>query len=94
LMLATLGLLGLTDIHQMNGLKNLFAISINGVAAIYFAASGAVTWTVAATMAAGAVAGGLGGAGLAHRLGRGFVRAAVIAIGIGSSFALAVRAFF
>ena len=93
LMLATLGLMGLTDIHQMNGLKNLFAISINGVAAIYFAASGAVRWSVAATMAVGAIAGGLGGAGLAHRLGRGFVRTAVVAIGVGSSVALAVRAF-
>src|SRR5439155_24931542 len=93
LMLATLGLMGLTDIHQMNGLKNLFAISINGVAAIYFAASGAVRWSVVATMAVGAMAGGLGGAGLAHRLGRGFVRTAVVAIGIGSSVALAVRAF-
>ncbi len=93
LMLATLGLMGLTDIHQMNGLKNLFAISINGVAAIYFAASGAVSWSVAAAMAVGAVAGGLGGAGLAHRLGRGFVRGTVIAIGVGSSVALAVKAF-
>jgi uncharacterized membrane protein YfcA len=93
LMLATLGLMGLTDIHQMNGLKNLFAISINGVAAIYFAASGAVAWSVAATMAVGAVVGGLGGAGLAHRLGRTFVRGTVITIGVGSSVALAIKAF-
>jgi uncharacterized membrane protein YfcA len=93
LMLATLGLLGLTDIHQMNGLKNLFAICINGVAAVYFAISGAVVWSDAGVMAAGAVLGGLGGAGLAHRLGRTFVRRVVIGIGIASATALTIRLF-
>jgi uncharacterized membrane protein YfcA len=91
MMLATLGLLGLTDIHRMNGLKNLFAICINGVAAIYFIVSGAVLWPEALVMALGAVAGGFGGAGIAHRLGRTFVRRLVIAIGIVSSLALAIR---
>ena len=36
LMLVVLGFLGLTDIHAMNGLKNFFGISINGVAAAFF----------------------------------------------------------
>src|SRR5687767_5967755 len=40
LMLAALGLIGLSDIHQMNGLKNVLAVGINGIAAIYFALSG------------------------------------------------------
>jgi uncharacterized membrane protein YfcA len=93
LMLATLGLLGLTDIHQMNGLKNLFAICINGVAAVYFAISGAVVWSDAGIMAAGAILGGFGGAGLAHRLGRTFVRRVVIGIGISSAAALTIRLF-
>ena len=91
MMLATLGLLGLTDIHRMNGLKNLFAICINGVAAIYFIVSGAVLWPEAAVMAVAAVLGGFGGAGIAHRLGRTFVRRVVIAIGIVSSLLLTVR---
>ena len=51
LMLAALGFIGLTDLHQMNGLKNLLAICINGVAAIYFAVSGAVIWSDAILMA-------------------------------------------
>src|SRR5665811_220062 len=36
LMLAALSILGLHDIHEMNGLKNILAICINGVAALYF----------------------------------------------------------
>ena len=90
-MLAALAILGLTDIHQMNGLKNLLASFINGVAALYFAVEGAVLWTDAGLMALGSVAGGLGGAFLAHRLGRRVVRQAVIGIGVAASASLLVK---
>lgn len=81
MMLAALGLLGLTDIHQMNGLKNFLAISINGVAVLLFAFSGQVDWVAAGVMAAAAILGGLAGAALAHRLGRRMVNAVVVVIG-------------
>ena len=90
LMLAALSILGLTDIHQMNGLKNLFALSINGVAAIYFIFYGMVYWPDALLMAVGAIAGGIGGSGLARKLGRTAVRRIVISIG----FAMAISLFF
>ncbi len=32
LMLAALSLMGHTDIHQMNGVKNLLAVGVNGIA--------------------------------------------------------------
>ena len=91
MMLAGLAILGLTDIHQMNGLKNVLAILINGVAAVYFAAQGAVLWTDAGLMAVGSVAGGLSAAALAHRLGRRAVRRAVIAIGMAASLSLLLK---
>jgi uncharacterized membrane protein YfcA len=91
MMLAALAVLGLTDIHQMNGLKNLLAILINGVAAAYFMAKGAVLWTDAILMAIASIAGGLGGAALANRLGRPLVRKAVIAIGIAASVSLLLK---
>ena len=91
LMLAALGLIGLTDLHQMNGLKNLLAICINGIAAIYFAVQGAVLWHDAVIMAVAAIAGGYGGAKLAHRLGRQFVRGAVVVIGLTMTIALFLR---
>jgi uncharacterized membrane protein YfcA len=89
LMLAALSILGLTDIHQMNGLKNFFALCINGVAAIYFIFARMVEWPYVLVMAFGAIAGGYGGAGLARRLGRSKVRGIVVAIG----FAMAVSLF-
>ncbi len=91
MMLAALAVLGLTDIHQMNGLKNLLAIAINGVAAVYFVLRGAVLWADVALMAAGSIAGGLGGAALAQRLGRRLVRHAVVAIGVIASLSLLLK---
>ena len=91
LMLAALGLMGLTDIHQMNGLKNFFAVCINIVASAYFIASGRVEWPYALVMIVGAIAGGYGGAGLARKLGRRFVRRAVIVIGLGMAMSLLFR---
>ena len=91
LMLAALGLIGMTDLHQMNGLKNLLAICINGIAAIYFAVSGAVNWRDGVIMALGSIAGGWFGAHMARRLGRVFVRRVVIAIGLGMTFALLLK---
>ena len=91
MMLAALAILGLTDIHQMNGLKNILTTAINGVAAVYFAARGAVLWTDAGLMAVGSVAGGLAAAALAQRLGRRLVRQAVIAIGVAASLSLLLK---
>jgi uncharacterized protein len=85
LMLATLGLMGLTNIHKMNGLKNWGATCINGFAALMFIASGIVEWPVAIAMAAGGLSGGHFGARLALRAGQLWVRRAVVAVGFGAS---------
>lgn len=82
LMLATLGAMGLANIHRMNGLKNWGATCINGVAAATFVVSGSVHWPVAIAMAAGGLAGGYFGARLALRIGQAAVRRAVVGIGL------------
>lgn len=89
IMLAALGLLGVTDILEMNGLKNVFAFFINGVAAIWFAVHGDVAWADAVVLALGGVIGGYGGAGVARRVGRGTVRRTVILIGLAMAASLA-----
>jgi uncharacterized membrane protein YfcA len=91
LMLAALSILGLTDIHEMNGLKNFFAICINGVAALYFIWAKMVYWPDVIIMAVGAIVGGYGGAGLARRMGRVAVRRAVIGIGFGMALSLFIK---
>jgi len=88
LMLAALSLMGHTDIHRMNAVKNLLAVCINGAAAIYFAVFADVIWRDTVIMAAGAIVGGASGAGLALRLGRQTVRRLVVAIGLVSALSL------
>jgi uncharacterized protein len=88
LMLAALTLMGHTDIHRMNGVKNLLATAINGTAAIYFAFHTPVVWSDAVMMATGSIAGGVAGAGVARRLGQNLVRRVVIAIGFVSALSL------
>jgi uncharacterized membrane protein YfcA len=82
LMLATMGFMGQSDIHQMNRLKNLSAVAINGVAGITFALTGQVRWSLALVMMASAVAGGYSSARLAQKIGPVWARRAIVVIGI------------
>jgi uncharacterized membrane protein YfcA len=91
LMLAALSVMGHTDIHQMNGIKNVLAVAVNAVASVYFVISGLVIWSDALVMGVGAVIGGVAGAGLARRVGRTAVRRIVIAIGFGMALSLMLR---
>jgi len=91
LMLAALSLMGHTDIHRMNALKNLLAVCMNGAAAVYFVFTANVVWFDAVVMAVGAIIGGAGGAGLALRLGPRVVRSIVILVGFGSALVLLIR---
>ncbi|HEY3330520.1 MAG TPA: sulfite exporter TauE/SafE family protein [Capsulimonadaceae bacterium] len=83
LQLASLGFLGLTNIHRMNAVKTMTSSFINLVATITFIIAGRVDWKIAGIMTIGAVVGGYGGAGLARKVGQATVRKTVIAIGFG-----------
>jgi len=82
LMLAAYGILGFSNIHQANAIKNLNGMFINGIAAALFIYKGLIDWQIAVLMAAGAVVGGYAGAGVARRLGQKNVRRLVIVIGL------------
>lgn len=93
MMLAVLGVLGLKDIHQMNGLKNIFGSLMNGGAAVYFAFAGLINWRAALLMSVGSIVGGYGAAGLARKLGQKLVRRIVILIGLGMAISLLIRQY-
>jgi hypothetical protein len=80
-MLASLGFLGLTDIHETNALKTVLASLINLVAAIYFIAVGLIDWPKAAVMTAGALVGYFVGAHYAQRIPQRRVRQIITTIG-------------
>jgi uncharacterized membrane protein YfcA len=104
LMLAALGFMGFSNIHRMNGLKNLNGLLINLVAIVIFlmarTAPGQgvgpghdrlVDWSNAALMAAGSIVGGYAGSGTARRIGQQNVRRIVIFIGFALTLSLLIR---
>ena len=82
-MLALLSMMGMENIHSMNGLKTLLATCGNAVAVIIFIIAHAVFWPQALLMVVGAALGGYAGAWFAQKMDPKSVRYVVIAIGYG-----------
>ena len=82
LMLATLGLMGMENIHEMNAMKTLLAAFINGVALVIFVMRDVVAWPQAIVMILGAIIGGYGGAYFARKIDQRWVRGFVIVVGV------------
>lgn len=85
LMLASLGFLGLSDIHEMNALKNVLSSVINFVAAAIFIAYGFIDWPKTGIMTIGALAGYWLGAHYSQRLPQLAVRRLITGIGFAMS---------
>ncbi len=81
LMLATLALMGMDDIHAMNALKTVLASCINGIATVTFIIEGKVVWPEALLMMVGAIVGGYGGAYYARKINQKWIRFFVIIVG-------------
>lgn len=78
LMLATFSLVGLSDMHTMNGLKNVLGAVLNGVAIVAFVFAQEIRFAPALAVAVGGVVGGFGGASIARRFPADRVRGAVV----------------
>ena len=83
IMLALLAIMGMEDIHAMNGMKTLLATCGNGVAVVMFISAHAVFWPQALLMVGGAILGGYGGAYFAQKANPRFLRYLIIGIGSG-----------
>jgi len=81
LMLASLGFIGLQNIHEMNTLKTSLGSLINSVAAIWFIFAGLIDWRRAVIMTGGAVVGYYLGSKLSQRIPQRRVRQIITAIG-------------
>jgi uncharacterized protein len=82
LMLASLGVLGFENIHEMNAVKGVLTFLINLVAAVYFIFKGLTDWPAAGMVAAGAIAGGYSGAHFAQKVHQQTVRFSITAVGL------------
>lgn len=101
LMLAALGFLGFSNIHRMNGIKNINGLCINAVAISFFVfghtlpGNGVgpqrdrlIHWPIAALMTVGSIVGGYTGAGIARKIGQKNVRRIIICIGFALTLSL------
>jgi uncharacterized protein len=82
ILLALLGILLPDNLQRLNGLKNVLAAVVNGVAAVLFILFAPVNFLVAALIAIGSIVGGQLGAYIGRRLSPMALRAAVIAVGL------------
>jgi uncharacterized protein len=81
LMLSGLAMMGLTNMHQMNGLKSVLASIINTVAVVVFIACRNVVWQYALAMMATSLVGGYLAAHFSRRIPGKYVRWFVVAVG-------------
>jgi len=93
MMLATLGLLGLRDINQMNALKVVLAMLMNFSAVVWFIFKGGVDWHWALWLMAGSMSGYWIGSHLAQRIPGSWVRGIASLIGLAISVQLFWRQF-
>ena len=90
LMLASLGFIGLSHIHEMNTLKTILGSFINLVAALWFMFAGLIHWPKAGVMTMGAMVGYFLGSHFSQRIPQQRVRQVITLIG----FALALITFY
>jgi uncharacterized protein len=83
MMLATMTLMGMTHMHEMNALKVILGTLVNGVALVGFILAGKVVWAAATPVIAGGLIGGWAGASLARRVDPKHVRKVVLAVAWG-----------
>ncbi|MCC7083378.1 MAG: sulfite exporter TauE/SafE family protein [Pirellulales bacterium] len=93
LMLSALAMIGLSDIHAMNALKNVLGGAINGVTAAIFILWGNIDWGFAVPMLVASVIGGYLGARIALKIDRTLVRRTVVLIGFGLALYYFYREF-
>ena len=82
LLIAMLGIAFTDSLQRINGVKNVLAGLVNGIAAVLFIAFSQVSWTAAGLIALGSVLGGQIGARVGRRLPPTALRAVIVCVGI------------
>lgn len=82
IMIALLTIFVADDIQRLNGLKNVLAALINGVAGVLFILVAPVHWGVVVLIAAGSIVGGQVGSRIGRRLPAPALRLTIICVGL------------
>ncbi|MGW4651778.1 sulfite exporter TauE/SafE family protein [Kitasatospora sp. NPDC004289] len=82
LLIAMLGMLLQDPMQKLNGIKNVLAMVVNGVAAVFFLFTSEIDWLVVALIAVGSTIGGQVGAKVGRRLSPLALRALIVVVGL------------
>lgn len=93
MLLALFSVWGMSDLHEMNGLKNGLSFVLSAISVTAFAVAGLVVWPQAVLMMAASTAGGYGGAPVARLLPRPLLRGLIALVGFGMTAVFALRAW-
>ncbi len=91
--IGALGVLAPQPLRQVNAVKNVLAVTANGVAGAVYAAVAPVDWVAVLLLAVGSAGGGLVAALLARRIPAGPLRLGIAAVALAVAVRLALRAW-
>jgi uncharacterized membrane protein YfcA len=93
ILLALFSLWGMTNIHQMNGLKTAMSFILSVISVAIFAGAGIIEWKAGLMMMVASTAGGYAGAPISKALPMSVVRAIVATVGFVMSGVFFYRIF-
>jgi uncharacterized protein len=82
MVLALLGLFSTRPLTELNALKQVLSLIINGVAAVFFVFSGHVVWQLVPVMAAASIVGGTAGGRLVRVIDSTLLARLVVVAGV------------
>ncbi|MDB5050798.1 MAG: hypothetical protein JWO30_3869 [Fibrobacteres bacterium] len=91
--LAVLTLIGMRDIHEMNALKSLLVVVINGVCVAIFIATGKVEWARCLVMTVGCVIGGYSAGNLSQKVDPVWLRRFIALVAMAMTVYFFLRAY-
>lgn len=93
ILLAIAQIMGFSDFHIANSIKNLLATSFTLLSILVFGIGGLIAWPEALTMMVGSTIGGYAGGRVAKRVNTQYLRGVVIAFGVVLSLVYFARTF-
>lgn len=91
ILLASFGLMGQTNLHGMNGLKNLISALLTTIAVVIYAAGDAIDSQYLLLLVVMAIIGGYVGAAMAYRISQPLLRGFIVIVGLAMALGFFIR---
>lgn len=91
ILLASFGLMGQTNLHGMNGLKNLISALLTTIAVVVYAAGNVIDGQYLLLLAIMAIIGGYVGAALAYHISQPLLRGFIVIVGLTMALGFFIR---